>query len=39
MAKRQQEAFSLAKINDPYYWGFKYIGAKGVATVTQVAAK
>ena len=30
---------SVAKINDPYYWGSKYIGAKRVASVTQVASK
>lgn len=30
---------SVAKINDPYYWGSKYMGAKRVAKVTQVAAK
>ena len=30
---------SIAKINDPYYWGSKYIGAKRVATVTEVASK
>ena len=29
---------SIAKINDPYYWGSKYIGAKRVTTVTQVAS-
>jgi len=29
---------SIAKLNDPYYWGSKYIGAKRVATVTQVAS-
>ena len=28
---------SVSKLNDPYYWGSKYIGAKRVATVTQVA--
>ena len=25
---------SMAKINDPYYWGKRYIGAKRVTTVT-----
>ena len=30
---------SIAKINDPYYWGSKYIGAKRVAKVTKVASK
>lgn len=30
---------SVAKLNDPYYWGSKYIGAKRVATVSQVASK
>lgn len=30
---------SIAKINDPYYWGSKYVGAKRVASVTQVASK
>ena len=29
---------SIAKINDPYYWGSKYIGAKRVAKVSQVAS-
>lgn len=29
---------SIAKINDPYYWGSKYIGAKRVTNVTQVAS-
>ena len=29
---------SIAKLNDPYYWGSKYIGAKRVAEVTQVAS-
>ncbi len=29
---------SIAKLNDPYYWGSKYIGAKRVTTVTQVAS-
>ncbi|WP_075617256.1 C40 family peptidase [Paenisporosarcina indica] len=29
---------SIAKLNDPHYWGSKYIGAKRVATVTQVAS-
>jgi len=29
---------SIAKLNDPYYWGSKYIGAKRVAKVTQVAS-
>lgn len=26
---------SVAKINDPYYWGSKYVGAKRVASVTK----
>jgi len=29
---------SISKINDPYYWGSKYIGAKRVAKVSQVAS-
>jgi len=29
---------SISKLNDPYYWGSKYIGAKRVAKVTQVAS-
>ena len=29
---------SIAKLNDPYYWGSKYIGAKRVTNVTQVAS-
>jgi cell wall-associated NlpC family hydrolase len=29
---------SVSKLNDPYYWGSKYIGAKRVANVTQVAS-
>ncbi|WP_342542035.1 C40 family peptidase [Paenisporosarcina sp. FSL H8-0542] len=29
---------SIAKLNDPYYWGSKYIGAKRVANVSQVAS-
>lgn len=29
---------SVSKINDPYYWGSKYIGAKRVASVSQVAS-
>lgn len=29
---------SIAKINDPYYWGSKYIGAKRVTEVMQVAS-
>ena len=29
---------SISKLNDPYYWGSKYIGAKRVTTVTQVAS-
>lgn len=27
------------KLNDPYYWGKRYVGAKRIAGVTQVAAK
>ncbi|AYC28924.1 C40 family peptidase [Paenisporosarcina cavernae] len=30
---------SIAKLNDPYYWGDKYIGAKRVANVATVASK
>lgn len=30
---------SIAKLNDPYYWGNKYVGAKRVATVSTVASK
>lgn len=30
---------SVSKLNDPYYWGSKYIGAKRVAKVSQVASK
>jgi len=29
---------SISKLNDPYYWGSKYIGAKRVAKVSQVAS-
>ena len=29
---------SISKINDPYYWGSKYVGAKRVADVSQVAS-
>jgi cell wall-associated NlpC family hydrolase len=29
---------SISNINDPYYWGSKYIGAKRVAEVTHVAS-
>ncbi len=29
---------SIAKLNDPYYWGSKYMGAKRVTKVTQVAS-
>jgi len=29
---------SVSKLNDPYYWGSKYIGAKRVAKVSQVAS-
>ena len=29
---------SIAKLNDPYYWGSKYIGAKRVTKVSQVAS-
>lgn len=29
---------SISKLNDPYYWGSKYIGAKRVTNVTQVAS-
>ena len=29
---------SISKINDPYYWGSKYIGAKRVASISQVAS-
>ena len=29
---------SISKLNDPYYWGSKYIGAKRVANVSQVAS-
>ncbi|MET0786204.1 MAG: C40 family peptidase [Paenisporosarcina sp.] len=29
---------SVAKLNDPYYWGSKYMGAKRVAKVFQVAS-
>lgn len=29
---------SVSKLNDPYYWGDKYIGAKRVAKVSQVAS-
>lgn len=29
---------SIAKLNDPYYWGSKYIGAKRVTNVSQVAS-
>lgn len=28
---------SISKLNDPYYWGSKYIGAKRVAKVSKVA--
>lgn len=28
----------ISKLNDPYYWGSKYIGAKRVANVSQVAS-
>jgi hypothetical protein len=30
---------SIASINDPYYWGDKYIGAKRVVTDTETAVK
>lgn len=29
---------SVSKINDPYYWGSKYMGAKRIAKVSQVAS-
>ncbi|WP_084543956.1 C40 family peptidase [Paenisporosarcina indica] len=29
---------SVSKLNDPYYWGAKYMGAKRVAKVSQVAS-
>jgi len=29
---------SISKLNDPYFWGSKYIGAKRVTNVTQVAS-
>ena len=29
---------SIAKLNDPYYWGSRYIGAKRVTDVIQVAS-
>lgn len=29
---------SISKLNDPYYWGSKYVGAKRVTTVYQMAS-
>jgi len=29
---------SVSKLNDPYYWGSKYMGAKRVSGVSQVAS-
>lgn len=30
---------SIAKLNDPYYWGSKYIGAKRITTVKVASSK
>ena len=35
---RSSKGVSVSSINDPYYWGSKYVGAKRVAKVTQVAS-